>query len=490
MTREDEPSAAAEKYEAPRLVVVYATCTLNRNFLSPYNPSVRFTPHLQRFAERSLVFRRHRTEAGQSGISYASILTGVQSDQHQVYFHPVSLSGELRTLTELYAERGYETFYWGAHPMANAALNYAQGVDEANVQGGLLSSSSNAFNEILDRLRSDPTYKAFVMTTFTVTHGPYFQRPVSRFLQSFPEHRPEMSEVELAGYTQLYRKNYWDLQLNFPETAERLELSQTKIEKLAQAIELLYRANVSHLDGLFGGLIDRIESSGLMDESLIAFTADHGELLYRDNALFPWTHGGQLTPEVLDVPFVLYGPGVGVRPGVYEEVTRSIDVFPTLVGLSGFPDALPEGLAGSDLSAAVRGEVRPPHLVAYSHTTMVPTIVLEQLKQWTLAHQYVPRQDPELIWVGFREDDAVFKWRNLDGTNWGMQAFDLSRDPEERRNLYDADDSRHTAAKTALLAYKDRLVSAYGSVAQRQDRSDPKIRETDRERLRQLGYIR
>ena len=38
--------------EDPRLVILYAPCTVNKNFLSPYQPSLAFTPNLARFSER------------------------------------------------------------------------------------------------------------------------------------------------------------------------------------------------------------------------------------------------------------------------------------------------------------------------------------------------------------------------------------------------------------------------------------------------------
>ena len=37
-------SACQQKPSAPRLVILYATCTVNKDFLSPYNPEVRYTP--------------------------------------------------------------------------------------------------------------------------------------------------------------------------------------------------------------------------------------------------------------------------------------------------------------------------------------------------------------------------------------------------------------------------------------------------------------
>ena len=98
-------------------------------------------------------------------------------------------------------------------------------------------------------------------------------------------------------------------------------------------IELLYKASVYELDALFGGVIEAIEERGLIDASAIAFTSDHGEILYRDNALFQWGHGYQQAPEVIGVPFLLRAPGLPA--GRFDHVTRSTDVYPTLAGLAG-----------------------------------------------------------------------------------------------------------------------------------------------------------
>jgi arylsulfatase A-like enzyme len=54
---------------APRLVILYATCTVNCQYLSPYNPGVAYTPHLDAFQEHATVFAKHQTEAGASGVA-------------------------------------------------------------------------------------------------------------------------------------------------------------------------------------------------------------------------------------------------------------------------------------------------------------------------------------------------------------------------------------------------------------------------------------
>ena len=90
--------------------------------------SIPFTPSLAAFARDSVVFEKHDTETPESGIAYASIFTGSQSDRHKVFHHPSILKDGLPTIARTFAANGYECWFWAGHPMANAALNYGQGV--------------------------------------------------------------------------------------------------------------------------------------------------------------------------------------------------------------------------------------------------------------------------------------------------------------------------------------------------------------------------
>ena len=89
----------------------------------------------------------------------------------------------------------------------------------------------------------------------------------------------------------------------------------------AQVLQLYYRVSVGLLDHCFGRLVDTIRAAGLIEDSLIAFTSDHGETLYRDSALFKWTHGGEVAPEAIQVPLLLRLPGPHPRAGAYEGVS-------------------------------------------------------------------------------------------------------------------------------------------------------------------------
>ncbi len=489
-----DAAAPAGDGGAPRLVLLYAPCTVNKDFLSPYAPAAAPTPHLDAFARESVVFRRHHTEAGQSGIAYAALFTGSQADRHGVYRHPVRLADDPLLIAEAFAARGFETFFWNAHRAASARLNYAQGVPPGHVATDALRAGDPRFLRVLERLRDDPSYRAFVVTNFTVTHAPYRLAPLQAFARRHPEALAGIAPEEVARLASLYRRHHHLLALNLPLAVERLALSPEELERLARVVELLYASNVAELDAMFGAVLEAIDTRGLRDESLIAFTADHGEVLYRETAPFQWSHAMQLAPEVLAIPWVLRAPSLGLERLDVDAVTRSIDVFPTLAGLAGvpLPDAAP--VEGVDLSPALRGEGPVPALRARSHTTVLLRSVFRRMYEpetrevWERARVLFPEPDPELMWVSIREGDAFYKLVNREADGWRVELFDLAADPRERVNLFDAGNATHREMGEALRAYKGRLVARYAERSSTEaSRLLPEAEEA--EILRELGYI-
>lgn len=478
----------------PRLVVLYATCTLNKSYLSPYSEAIRFTPELDRFANEGVVFRRHRTEAGQSGPAFASIFSGTQADRHGVFHHPTPLDDELYLVSEAFADAGFETFFWDGHRMASARLNYGQGVADANTfvrrppDQAMLRGGDARFVEILERLERDPDYKAFVQLAFTVTHGPYDEyttpRAAQRLWNDYPETFEGITQEDVARLLPHYKRHRHDLQWNLPETARRLGLDKADVEQLARVLEMFYSCCVYQLDRYFGAFVESIRARGLMDQSVIAFTADHGEMLYRENALFYWAHGAQLVPEALDVPWILHAPGVA--PRVYEDVTRSIDVFPTLAGLAGIELASTRGVEGANLAPVLRGDQAPPELIAFSRTTTISPEQLRESGGLTLFNDYYPRYDPELMWVGARVGDRTYKLRDWGAGDWHLRAFDLASDATEARDVFDADDPEEARVARALEAYRARLVESFLE----RGRDATIESEEIEDELRAMGYIR
>lgn len=489
--------------EGPRLVVLYATCTLERSFLGPYGADPSLTPAISAFARRGTVFPRHMTESGQSGTAFAALFTGLHADGHGVYRHPTPLAPSVPTLFEHFREGGWDTLAFLDHGMASAELGFARGASK--VFDRRLEAGDPAFVGVLDRLAREPDYRALVVTNFTVTHGPYQPGSVAAFCERHGERGGcgvrDRDPEAFERYAELYVRAHAHLSYDFPSTRERLAMDDERLAELVEVIELLYRANVGFLDHLFGRLLATIEGAGLAHEAIVALTADHGETLYREETLFKWTHGHQLAQEVLTVPLVMAGPGVSV--GRYPQPSRSVDVFPTLAGLVGLPVPALEGRSaqfGVDLSRVLRGDDPAPRLPAFSHTSLVSEAVIESSRKWELFHAYHPRVDPRLLWVQSVRGDRLFQVRRGPAPGEGpgeaiMGVFDLSEDPLARRPLHDdpvtalADPEEGVAIRAGfreLEDYRQALIEGWARWAARGDGVEAERQE---ELLRSLGYV-
>ena len=409
-------------------------------------------------------------------------MTAAQVQHHEVWTQPHKLRDELYLIDEAFRDAGYDTYAWMNHPIANARLKYVQGVPEDQSTRDILYGDDARFAAILERLRNDPDYKAFVVTTFTVTHGPYRGALLDEFCAEHSAECADISMDDAARFRELHEQHERDLSFDLPNARVALGLSPQDVRGVIDTFPVLYRADVFRLDRMFGEVFGAIERSGMLQDSLIAFTADHGELFYRDNAYFHWTHGYQLTPEVTGVPLLLFGPNSGVPHGRYDAVSRSIDVFPTIAGLAEVTAPDFEG-RGEDLSAAVRGEQRPPDLTAYSHTPLFYAPL--RARRLELLSSVHPAPLPEYMWAAMRTDDLYLKLHRSPDDAWSVSAFDLASDPHEARDVFRESDPEHVAQRERLESYKKDLVeAAYPHLG----RHTIPRREMMR-RLRSLGYV-
>jgi arylsulfatase A-like enzyme len=469
------------------------TCTLNKNFLSPYNPKVQFTPNLQKFGSESVVFGKHRTEAGLSGVAFASIYTGSQAQSHGVFTHPTRLSNSVYDVTDAFAEDGYDVFLWDAQPMCSKELNYAQGAPSENVFKRILQSGDPKLTEILERIARDPDYKALLITTFTLTHGPYAADHLGSFVQIYPEECQILNEItqeEFQKYVGLYRRNYHALRFDFAKARSELNLTPEDVSKLSRVLEMLYKSNVNFLDRWFGALLGELDDAEILDESLIVFTADHGESLYEEHGPFNWSHAHTLKGNVLDVPLIIRAAEAGIEPGRFDGVTRSVDLFPTLVGLAGIQLAEEMTVMGVDLSDIIKGPEDTPELLAYSHTAMIPPVSAENAIGG-LRQELYPRTDMELTWVAVRDGDTVWKYKNQGDERFGFEAFNLRDDPAETNDLFDSENPRDQQMAERLVQYKDQLVRAHKQWTQRRNQdAESSQQKKALEKLRSLGYVK
>ncbi|HEX9458329.1 MAG TPA: tetratricopeptide repeat protein, partial [Thermoanaerobaculia bacterium] len=111
-------------------------------------------------------------------------------------------------------------------------------------------------------------------------------------------------------------------------------------------------------------IVETLREKGLLDNTLLILTADHGESLGEHGEQ---THAIFVYDATVHVPLLVrYHPAFA--PAVYEGPVRSVDVVPTVLGILRLPGG--ETTDGHDLGDAVRGRVPAPQLPQYSESLL------------------------------------------------------------------------------------------------------------------------
>ncbi|HVU26243.1 MAG TPA: sulfatase-like hydrolase/transferase [Verrucomicrobiae bacterium] len=113
----------------------------------------------------------------------------------------------------------------------------------------------------------------------------------------------------------------------------------------------LYLNTLDYMDWIISSVIDQLKDSGLLGNTLVIITADHGEMLGQNGG--PTGHGWAVTPELANVPLIIMDPA---RPGysVNPVVGSQVDLLPTLLDRLNIP--LPGGqlYEGTSLDSSIQ----------------------------------------------------------------------------------------------------------------------------------------
>jgi choline-sulfatase len=181
-----------------------------------------------------------------------------------------------------------------------------------------------------------------------------------------------------------------------------------------------YYAAISYVDERIGELLEALRDAGLDDRTVVALTADHGEMLGERGL---WYKMSFFEPSVR-VPLIVAAPGRLAARRVPEPVSL-LDLAPTLLDLAGHPDAgeLSAGMDGSSLAPLLDGRASAGGRV----------VVSEYLAEGQTAPAVMIRHGAHKL-VRCESDPD--------------QLFDLTEDPSELVNL--AERPAHADVRSAL----------------------------------------
>jgi hypothetical protein len=302
-------------------IFVLVVDSLRRDYLSPYNPSVHFTPAIDAFARESLTFTRAFTRYGGTGLSEPAIWSGALLP-HKEYVTPFAPMNALEKLVT--AEKYHRLI--SVDSILRQLLTPSADLRELDVGiQNRLYNTCRTLGEIRtvlpDVIRDGRP--AFVFTQPQDVH--LANVAIDR------EHRPPDA---YAGFYQPY--------------AARLE----------------------RLDGCFGSFIKYLKDAGLYEHSVIVLTSDHGDSLGDEGR---WGHAYTVFPEVMRVPLIVHLPEElrGSFTVDTDTVAFTTDITPTLYKLLGHQPIDHEPLFGMTLigpdAGALAKRRQRSYLVASSY---------------------------------------------------------------------------------------------------------------------------
>ena len=118
------------------------------------------------------------------------------------------------------------------------------------------------------------------------------------------------------------------------------------------------------MDHQIGRFITALEQESLMDETILALIADHGENLGEKQHFF---HGDTLYETEVHIPFMIRYPKRIPAPREVSQLVESIDLFPTLLQLSGAA-AVPSYIDGVSLLPVITSSMTDPIKPGYMET--------------------------------------------------------------------------------------------------------------------------
>ena len=190
-----------------------------------------------------------------------------------------------------------------------------------------------------------------------------------------------------------------------------------------------YYAMASYVDEKIGRVLEALEKSGLADDAIVVFCADHGEMM-GDHRLMSKTVTYE---ESIKVPLLISVPGMRRSVRVTSPAAQ-VDIVPTLLELLG--QARPSHLEGESWASSMRGEKQwggRDVIIECNFRGYSPG----GDRAWADQHVYYQRTvvTPE-------------RWKLSFSDVGEGELYDLNTDPRERRNLFY--DARHKSKSADL----------------------------------------
>jgi arylsulfatase A-like enzyme len=449
-------------------IILLTLDTLRPDRLGCYGFSPSITPHIDRLAEKSIIFSQAITGGSWTQAAFPVILTSTYASMYGGCLGP--LSPDRPSPIQVFKDHGYTTAGFSTSPLLSRTYAYQKGFTDffdlepsekdpwlRSVKGGqflLRQPTTHHFTKLLNKpLRPAKLYVSAGnvvdgISNWISTHP----RPFFVWAHFMDIHWPYHREEDLdsaSDIAQAWRdlKHLHDVNWNG---------SEITIAQKEHYIRL-YEKAVEYTDIQIGVLLDFLENNDLVEDTIIVLLADHGEEFMDHGRWGHWEDN--LYDEVLRIPLIWHDRNQNQGITISQQVS-TLDLMPTLLELCDCP--LPNGLLGTSLAPLWRGESQ--------EFNPKPTISEMWHDPW---HIIAVRKDGyKLIWDNKKPDAPLL--------------FNLSADPGESQSI-----GPQTPDKLKdLLTEVNQVLFIMEQTKPTEKVVAPDLDDEMVTRLRDLGYIR
>jgi arylsulfatase A-like enzyme len=211
-----------------------------------------------------------------------------------------------------------------------------------------------------------------------------------------------------------------------------------KDEQLFRFYIASYYALITEIDHHIGTIMKTLEEEGLLENTIVVYTSDHGDFAGRHGMVEKCALGHNVYEDTLRVPMIVSRPGVVKEGHRVDDLVEMFDLYPTLLELADVK--LPEtkhGIDATSLAAALTGGKSIKRNYIVSENWSQATVITENHKLG--------------IWL-----DPTEYAKERDFRSFGDMLFDRQADPGEVQNRVGNPD--YAKVEKQLREYFDEFV--------------------------------
>lgn len=391
--------------------------------------------------------------------SFPSILTGTHPLMYGGYWY---LDERRPFLSCSLNEAGFTTVGYHSNPHLGPEMNYNYGFDVFNDGKEETDNADTLINFVDDNLSSDSRLYSLLRRLWhllgSTTGISAYKRaePITNdalewltgrdddqffiwvhYMDVHYPFQPPDEHLQAIGHDPISARRVANLNNRMQENPE--SLSDSDVDDL----RALYRGELNYVDHHVGRLLDELADQGIRDETMVIFTADHGEAFGEHGR---WGHHPYMYDELLRVPLIVDEPSRDAA--TIDTQVSLIDIFPTVCDACGIE--------------------RPPELQGENLFTKEDKVELATSSGGERFERLAART-PE--------------WKCLwNITDSEIELYDLSADLGETKDV--------SQDNPDIVEWLQENMKDYRDAARATDTELPEVEESEevKQRLRDLGY--